>query len=165
MLALAVVMLVLSLQVKSPAIEILDFTFYDTAKHVYRSTHVMEDLTMHRETIADPLVLLIETPSLHHRRYLRQRNLLHEFTNQAREVLTIVSCPTGMDENRYHTDMDTARCLNSTRRTFRVLLLDSEGMILKTWEKSVSMGEFSSTLKACRPPGADSDRMATAGAQ
>lgn len=165
MLALAMVLLIFSLQRESPAIEILNFNFYDTTQHAYRSTHVMEDLIMHRETGADPLVLLIETPTLGHRYYLRQTHLLPSFISPEHEVLSVIACPTGMDPKGYHTDMDTARFLGGGRNAFRVLLLDGEGMILKIWKKPVSAGELTSFLNHPPLPMDVSDHAAILGVQ
>lgn len=150
MLALAVVMLMLSLHKEAPAIEILDFSFYDITQHAYRSTHVMEDLMLHREPGPDPLVLLIETPTLGNRNYLKQTRLLPSFSTTEHEVLSVVACPAGMDAKGYHTDVDTARCLSTGRKTFRVILLDGQGLILKTWKKPVTAAELTAFMK--HPP-------------
>lgn len=136
MLVLVMVLLMYTWHTPPPDTEILTFTFYDAAKNPYASTRVRDDMRAQRTLPADTMVLLIETPTLQHRHYLRQSLLLSELAEQG--VIPVVACPTGICANGYHLDMEAARALTGTRASFRVLLLDSQGIILKVWKKPVS---------------------------
>lgn len=137
MLALVMVLLIYTWHTPPTDTQVLDFTFYDAAKNSYSSTRIPDDLRARRTLPADALVLLIETPNLQHRHYLRQNVLLSELAEQGRVVIPVVACPTDICASGYHLDLETARALTGKRASFRVVLLDGQGIIRKVWKKPV----------------------------
>lgn len=146
MIALVVIMLVLAWNGSQPVTEFLDFTFYDATDKEYRSTRVMEDMTLYQAVPSDPMVLLIETSSLEHPAYVRQSEILQTLTHQERSFLCVVACPNGEDQTAYHTNRDTARSLVENESHFRVVLLDSNGSVIKTWKNPVSARQLRKKL-------------------
>jgi len=133
MMALLAVMLLITLQGNQPAAEFLDFTFYDAADREYHSTRVLEDMLINQSGRTDPRVILIETSSLDHPAYRKQINILQSRSLQEYDFLCVVACPAADVSVGYHTDCATASSLVEDEGSFRVVLLNSSGAVIETW--------------------------------
>ncbi len=133
MMALLAVMLLITLHGNQPAAEFLDFTFYDAADKEYHSTRVLEDMLIHQSGRSDPRVILIETSSLDNPAYVKQTRILQSRSLQEYDFLCVVACPTADVPAGYHTDRDTASSLVENEGYFRVVLLNSSGAVIETW--------------------------------
>jgi len=138
MTALLVVMMLVALQGKQPEAEFLDFTFYDAADKEYHSTRVLEDMLIHQSGRSDPRLVLIETSSLDHPAYVKQIQILQSRSLQKCDFLCVVACPTTEFQIGFHTDRATASSLVESERYFRVVLLNSSGAVMKTWNDPAS---------------------------
>lgn len=102
-------------------------------KPTLRSTHLREDFQRH--TSFGPLeaeIVLILVPSKGTQKELEQRRELNKVDSEARTIIGVIADLSGMREDWYSVDVETAERLYQGRsRSFHILLLDSDGRLLK----------------------------------
>jgi hypothetical protein len=160
MMALLVAMLVLTVHGNEPVAEFLDFTFYDAMDKEYHSTRVPEDMLLNQSICLDPRIVLIETSSLEHPEYIRQAGILKSLSHQEYDFLSVVACPTAHVQEGYHTDGDTASLLVEGEGSFRVVLLNSSGAVIDSWNAPVSARQLRRHIPLIQPAFMAADRNA-----
>jgi hypothetical protein len=127
----------------SVAAEQLNFVFMDATGRSYQSSRLADGLGLQGwspDEIEGVKVLLIETPSLSDKRYLRQMTLLDSAgIAYDDKVLYVVACTEKEFRFGYHTSKQVARVLNNSAVIFRVRLLDEHGTVIRCSTSPVSV--------------------------
>jgi hypothetical protein len=136
MVILIVAAIILMSAPNEPVPAMIDFTFMDQEGNNYRSTKLLEYVGAHNETDKQPMLLLIETPDINNPDFKKQYDEIRRLALTDANIITVVSCPVKEYDSNFHTDITTAASIRNNSKSFRVMLLDSNGNVKKHWFKS-----------------------------
>ncbi len=115
--------------------EVLEFEFKDSSGRLYRTTQLTEQLKEISDyDYSEMTVMLIETPSLDNPQYKRQMEELEsiKYTERALGLICVIASSSGVDMDRIHTSIETAKRLSNNKEIFRVRLLTINGEVFST---------------------------------
>lgn len=112
--------------------KVLNFSFFDTSeKQKYHSISLDKDLKLYYG-IKDikPSVILLKTISLENKDYAHQSKILDSLDAENMGLLIVVSCVSDRYKGGYHTDLKTAKELEKQTKGYKLVILNSKGMII-----------------------------------
>lgn len=146
MVILVVAAILLMSAPNEPVPDMLDFMFMDQDGNNYRSTKLLEYAGVQHETDKQPMLLLIETPDVNNPDFKKQYDEIRKLALTDANIITVVSCPVKEYDSNFHTDITTAASIRNNSKSFRVMLLDSNGNVKKHWFKSAKSKDLEKLL-------------------
>ena len=125
------------------ASEVMDFEFQNSDGIVFQSTTILNQLEQRNNYRYDNInIILIETPSLNHKNYLEQMEILNSMAHGEAEdlqLIYVISCSKEEYKDGYHTSIQTAKKLTNQNESFRVRILDGKGNVYKSFNDPISV--------------------------
>jgi hypothetical protein len=128
---------------------VVDVEFMASGGAKYRTSKLVSSLKAnYGENYTNAKVLLIETASLGSESYTAQSKALNALGHESEKyrVLFVGACPDTEYKGGYHTSRETAQKLMANKTTFRVRLLNQDGLVLKESTRPVVGKELRSWL-------------------
>jgi len=113
-------------------IPVVDFEFQGAGgRPVYRSTSLSSALQRDVGAAIQPVLVLLETPSLDDDRYRHQVAVVESLHVEALQLVVVTACTCGINRSGYSTTAETAQRIAAGASYFRITLLDGHGVILR----------------------------------
>ena len=113
-------------------IPVIDFEFQGAGgRPVYRSTSLGAALQRDAGAAIQPVLVLLETPSLDDDRYRHQVAVVESLHVEALQLVVVTACTCGMYPPGYSTTAATAQRIAAGASYFRITLLDGHGVVLR----------------------------------
>lgn len=123
----------------------MDIEFQSSENKVYRTTTLESDIQKYYGfRVANPRVLLVVVESLNSPVLKRLNRIIDDLGHdiEQEKLIYVISCKNGEYAHGYHTSKEVASSLLSDKEAFKVILLDSNGVVLKQSSLPVSSNEL-----------------------
>jgi hypothetical protein len=122
----------------------LDFDFMDAAGRGFNSMTFSDHIRETYKGSHGASILLLKTPTVDDRLFVKQRAIVDALDAEQFEFVVVVSCLVASVIDGYHTDIETAKKLNSDQ--FKIIILKEKGRIVRESRKILSKADLKKSL-------------------